>query len=154
MYLISDGPVQQEPDFGINPGMNDAWFDPATAGQGFFITVFEDQGVVFLAWFTFDVERPPQDVTAILGEPGHRWVTAQGPYLGDTATLEVFVSSGGVFDSPEPPVGDPDPHGTMSITWADCETAMLTYDMPSTGSGSVPLQRIVPDNVAVCEALQ
>ena len=154
VYLISDGQVQVEPDFGINPGMNDAWFDPVTAGQGFFIVVFEDQGLVFLSWFTYDTERPPQDVTAILGEPGHRWVTAQGPYSGDTATLDVFISFGGVFDSPVPAVGPPEAHGTMIIKWNDCHTAMLTYDMPSTGPGSVPLQRIVPDNAAVCEALQ
>ncbi len=108
--LDNDGDGQRDASdsdcgqFGINAGMNDAWYSPATSGQGFLITVFEDAGLVFLAWFTFDVERPPADVTAILGDPGHRWVTAQGPFSGDTATLNVTVTSGGVFDSPEPPV--------------------------------------------------
>ena len=54
----------------INPGMNDAWFYPATDGQGMLISVFDDAGVMFIAWFTFDVERPPEDVMAILGDPG------------------------------------------------------------------------------------
>jgi len=67
-------------DFQINAGLNDAWYDPETAGQGFLITVFPDIGQMFLAWFTYDVERPGEGVTAQLGEPGHRWLTAQGPY--------------------------------------------------------------------------
>jgi len=139
--------------FGINAGMNDAWYNPATNGQGFLVTVFEDAGLVFLAWFTYDVERPPEDVTAILGDPGHRWVTAQGPYEGDTATLDVYISSGGVFDSPEPVVPAPVKDGTMTIKWNDCTSATLTYDIASAGQGEIPLQRIVNDNVALCEAL-
>ena len=68
-----DDPVGGIP---FNPGLNDTWFNADTVGQGFFITVFPDIGKVFLAWFTYDTERPPEDVTAILGEPGHRWITA------------------------------------------------------------------------------
>lgn len=140
--------------FQINPGLSDAWYYPLTAGQGFLITVLEDTGIVFLAWFTFDVERPPADATAILGEPGHRWLTAQGPYEGDTATLDVFISSGGVFDSADPAVPPPTQSGTMTIRWADCSSATLNYDLPEAGQGEIPLERIVPDNVPLCEALQ
>jgi hypothetical protein len=156
--LDNDGDGQRDASdsdcgqFAINAGMNDAWYNPATAGQGFLVTVFEDTGIVFLAWFTYDVERPPADVTAILGDPGHRWVTAQGPFSGDTATLNVTVTSGGVFDSPEPPVENV-PGGTMTIKWNDCTSATLTYDIPSAGQGVIELERIVPDNVALCEAL-
>jgi len=156
--LDNDGDGQRDASdsdcggFGINAGMNDAWYNPATNGQGFLITVFEDTGLVFLAWFTYDVERPPADYVAILGEPGHRWVTAQGPYSGDTATLNVTVTSGGVFDSPEPPVENVQ-DGTMTIIWHNCNSATLTYDIPSAGQGEIPLQRIVTDNVALCEAL-
>ena len=35
--------------FVINNGLNDAWFDAATAGQGFFIIVFPDREEIFLA---------------------------------------------------------------------------------------------------------
>ncbi len=77
-------------NFGINAAISDAWFFPDTAGQGFFIIVWEDSKLVFLAWFTYDTERPPEDVTAFLGEPGHRWLTALGPYEGDTALLIHF----------------------------------------------------------------
>lgn len=78
--------------FVINAAISDAWFFPATSGQGFFIIVWEDSKLVFLSWFTYETERPPEDVTAFLGESGHRWVTALGPYEGDTAVLDVFLS--------------------------------------------------------------
>jgi hypothetical protein len=158
ILLLSDGEPLPE-GFRINPGLNDAWYNPLTNGQGFLIVVFPGSTpgtqTVFLAWFTYDAERPPADVTAILGEPGHRWLTAQGPYVGDTATLDIYLSSGGVFDSPVPAVGPPSKEGTMTITWSDCESALVTYDIPSLGlAGEIPIERIVPDNVALCEALQ
>jgi hypothetical protein len=31
---------------------------------------------------------------------------------------------------------------------------MLSYDLPTVGRGAIPLRRIVPDNAALCEALQ
>jgi hypothetical protein len=68
--------------------------------------------------------------------------------------LDVYVSSGGVFDSAEPAVGPPVLDGTITITWQDCSTATLSYDIPSAGQGVIPLQRIVNDNVVLCESLQ
>lgn len=139
----------------INPGFNDAWFNPATNGQGFLITVFPEIGQMFLAWFTYDTERPPEDVTATLGEPGHRWLTAQGSYAGDKASLTIYLTEGGAFDVADPPahndgVGD----GTMTIEFADCTEGLVTYEIFSPGvSGQIPIQRITNDNVPLCEAL-
>ena len=132
-----------------------AWFNPATAGQGFLITVFPDIKQVFLAWFTYDVERPPEDVTALLGEPGHRWLTAQGPYEGDTAVLTVSVTKGGVFDSGEPPATtDPEGDGTIRLQFADCENGLIDYRITSVNrEGSIPIERITLDNVPLCETL-
>jgi plastocyanin len=142
-------------DFLINAGISDAWYNPGTDGQGFFIIVWEDSQAMFLSWFTYDTERPPQDVTALLGDPGHRWLTAQGAYAGDTAALDVYLSDGGTFDSATPVVGPATQIGTIDITWTDCTAATLTYDIPSEGlAGDIPLQRIVSDNVAACEAAQ
>jgi plastocyanin len=144
------------PTVAINAGMSDAWYNPATNGQGFLMTVWEASEFMFLAWFTYDTERPPQDASAILGEPGHRWITAQGPYLGDTAELDVFLTSGGVFDAADPPADtDQQPIGTITITWDSCAAGTLVYDMPGLGlAGEVPIQRIVPENAALCEAGQ
>jgi hypothetical protein len=142
-------------EFQINPGLNDAWYNPATVGQGFLVSVFPDIEQMFVAWFTYDTVRPPDDVTAQLGEPGHRWLTAQGPYDGDTANMVIYVTSGGVFDSDQPPaITDQDGDGTLTIEFSDCTVGLVNYVIDSLGiSGTIPIQRTTPDNVGLCETL-
>jgi hypothetical protein len=141
--------------FNINPGMTDAWFNPATNGQGFLITVFPERQQLFLAWFTYDIERPDETANAQLGEPGHRWLTAQGPYSGDTAELTVYLTEGGVFDAEEPAaVTDLTGYGTMTVEFADCREGLITYDIEPLGvSGVIPIERLADDNVALCELM-
>jgi hypothetical protein len=141
--------------FQINAGLNDAWYNRATNGQGLLITVFPARKEMFLAWFTYDTERPPEDVTAILGEPGHRWLTAQGSYDGASADLTLYLTQGGVFDAVQPPAEtDLAGYGTMKIEFADCTQGLVTYEIPSLSlSGQFPIERIVPDNVPLCESL-
>lgn len=150
VYKESDGP-----SFAINPGLNDAWYNPATDGQGLLFTVFPETQLMFVAWFTFDTERPPEDTPSGIGEPGHRWLIASGPYSGDTATLTVYISEGGVFDAANPaPVTDPAGDGTMIIEFADCTAGIVSYEITSAGlSGEIPIQRVAPDNVSLCEDL-
>jgi len=138
----------------INAGMNDTWRNIDTRGQGFFVTVFPDIQKMFVGWFTYDVERPPADVTAILGDPGHRWLTAFGSYSGDTATLDIELTQGGIFDSGDPaPTQGPD--GTMTVTFTSCSEGTVTFNIPSVPvSGTIPITRVANDNVPVCEALQ
>jgi len=140
-------------EFTINAGLNDAWYNIATPGQGFFITVFPQLQQMFLAWFTYDTQRPDASAVAMLGEPGHRWLTALGPYEAGTATLAVDITSGGVFDAADPaPVHQED--GTIVVEFADCENGLLTYNIPSAAvSGTIPISRIALDNVPLCEGL-
>jgi plastocyanin len=147
------------PEFFINAGLNDAWFNASTAGQGFFFTIFPENQLIFLAWFTFDSERPPESVEAILGDPGHRWFTALGAYEpGDSVSLEIELTEGLIFDSEEPPF-TPDKQsyiGTMELTFAGCNDAVLGYDFPDQQKeGVIELTRAAPDeqNLALCEAL-
>ena len=136
----------------MNPGLNDAWYNPVTDGQGFFITVFPNLGKVTASWFTYDTERPDESVTANLGEPGHRWINAQGRYIGNQAALTIKTASGGIFDTPTEITRGRD--GTMILTFYDCNTGTVEYDIPSIGrSGIVPIQRVANDNIALCESL-
>jgi hypothetical protein len=137
----------------ITPGLNDAWFNDATNGQGFFINVFPDTDQMFLSWFTFDTDRPPVDVTAQLGDPGHRWLTALGTFERGVATLDVYLTQGGVFDAANPPaLTDPVPYGSMIVSFSDCIHGEVEFDLPQVGeNGTIPITRIVGDNVAACE---
>jgi hypothetical protein len=155
IYLISDGTVKSE-YLQMNVGLSDAWFDPSTDGQGFYVSVLSDLGLVTLAWFTYDTERPPDDVTANLGEPGHRWMTALGSFTGNQAIMNIEFASGGIFDTAtaiertDPPGSD----GTITLTFDSCQSGTVTYDIPSIDSqGIVPIQRLTADNIELCEEL-
>lgn len=137
----------------MNPGLNDAWYDPATDGQGFFITVFPNLGSVVIAWFTYDTELPPEEAAANLGDPGHRWMTVQGPYNGNTAEMTIDITSGGLFDTNSTVTHTPG--GTVKLTFDDCNKGTVEYDIPSINrQGIIPIQRVAIDNVVLCEALQ
>jgi len=138
--------------FRMNAGLNDAWYNPVTDGQGFFITVFPDLGVVSLAWFTYDTSPPPADATASLGAPDQRWLTAVGSYTDDRAVLDVYNTYGGLFDNNTKVTQDI--YGSIILQFSDCNSGTVTYDLPSiSAKGSVPIQRIADDNIALCEAL-
>jgi len=139
--------------FQINEGLNDAWKNPNTGGQGFFVTVLPDANILFLAWFTYELERPGGEVGANLGDPGHRWLTAFGHYAGDTAELEIEITQGGLFDT-SPPVPNQNLDGTITLRFTDCSNGEIDYDIPSVErSGKIPIKRIAPDNVPLCEEL-
>jgi peptidyl-prolyl cis-trans isomerase A (cyclophilin A) len=157
MTAVSRNNAMPNPDsFVMNAGLNDAWYNPITDGQGFFITVFPDLNYVSLAWFTYDTDLPAEDETANLGSPGHRWLTALGPIQGDTAVLNIDIVTGGLFDTPTevqhttPPGSD----GTITLSFANCNSGLVEYDIPSIEqTGSVPIERVAGDNIALCEAL-
>jgi len=139
--------------FRISGGISDAWYDPESSGQGFFITVAEATQTIFMAWMTYDTERPDGSVSAELGDPGHRWLTAQGSYVDDTAVLEITITEGGIFDA-----GSPAPErrqdGTLKLKFSSCVAGTVSYEIPSIGrQGVVPIRRISQDNVASCEKL-
>jgi hypothetical protein len=141
-------------DFPITSGLNDAWFNLDTGGQGFFIMVYPDQGTIFLAWFTFETELPDPSVMGNLGWEGQRWLTAFGPFTGDTATLDIEFTEGGVFNSATPAPVQTANGGTITIVFHDCESATLTYVIPGIErSGTMQLIRLSPDNVAACVEL-
>jgi hypothetical protein len=139
--------------FRITHAMAGGWFEPATAGQGFLMDVFDNANSMFLAWFTYDLERPGAGASAMIGDPGHRWLTAQGPFSGDTAELDISWTSGMIFDSGTPPFSQTQ-DGSITVEFFDCYTGLVTYDLGSAGvQGQVPIQRLGNDAVDLCQAL-
>ena len=70
--------------------------------------------------------------------------------------MTIYLTQGGVFDSAEPPAAtDQDGYGTIAVEFMSCREGRITYDIPSLElSGDIPIQRIVLDNVALCESLR
>jgi sugar lactone lactonase YvrE len=129
----------------INAGMDGAWFDPDTSGQGYFIDTHPDPeggNFIFISWFTYG------NATA----SGQRWLTAQGGFEGSTAEIDVIETTGGSFDDPEPVSRTT--VGTMTIDFTDCSNAQLTYSLPADGAeGDIAITRVIPGSQAVCEEL-
>jgi cysteine-rich repeat protein len=129
----------------INAGMDGAWFDPATSGQGFLIDSYPDEvdgNFIFVAWFTYG-----EDTAS-----GQRWFTAQGGFEGSVAALSVYETTDGSFDDPRVP--STVAAGTMSIDFVDCSNAQLTYTLNDGGpEGEVAIQRAVPGAKVLCEEI-
>ena len=135
----------------MNAGLNDAWYDPDTSGQGFFITVFPDLGAVSLAWFTYETE-PVVGVEFNLSDAGHRWLTALGPFVNNMSVMDITVTSGGIFDTATEIQRRED--GTITLIFDSCNSGSIEYDIPSINrSGVVPIRRVADDNISICELL-
>lgn len=152
-----DDPIYVFTTFTINAGLNDAWYEPATDGQGFFITVFPGLGRASFAWFTYDTELPAMETMANLGDAGHRWITGAGPYADNQGVINIVVTSGGIFDTPGG-VQRTDPRGsdgTVTLTFENCNSGTVEYDITSINmQGTIPIQRVVAgDNVTLCNTL-
>lgn len=129
----------------INAGMDGAWFDPNSAGQGFFIDAHPDPeggNFIFVSWFTYG-----QDTAS-----GQRWLTAQGSFEGSVAEIDVFETTGGSFDDPQ--ATSTVNVGTMSLDFTDCSNAQLTYALTDSGAeGDIAITRVVPGGQVLCEQL-
>jgi hypothetical protein len=154
---ILEGPDHVVPLTEMNPGLNDAWYEPATSGQGFFFTVFPDLGSASVAWFTYDTDLPLEGADVNLGDPGHRWMTGAGTVAGNQVIIPIDLTSGGLFDTPidVQPVERSD-GGTLIVTFDSCSYGTVEYDMPTRNApyrvtGIVPIQRVAGDNIVYCE---
>jgi len=140
--------------FDINAGLNDAWVNAGAPRQGLLITVFPVLKIIFLAWFTFDSKAPAEDVMAVFGAADQRWVSAAGAYDGSQAVLNAELTSGGLFNSSQPVPQQDNSYGTITLDFSSCDEASVSFDFPSAGeSGAFNIQRAVPGNSALCEAL-
>ena len=133
-------------DFVINQGISASWFNASTSGQGFLFDVEPVSQFMFVAWFTFD------DTVAKVGSPDNRWLVASGNYAGDTATLQLFKVSGGLFNDPR--TVEQVSNGTLTISFSDCENGLVDYDLPDDGlMGQIEIVRAVPGTQTLCQSL-
>jgi cyclophilin family peptidyl-prolyl cis-trans isomerase len=159
-------------DFVINAGVNDAWVQDDAPFQGMFLTAFEELGLIFVAWFTFDSAPPVladaqkmnadsiseklMNVSAAtFGADDQRWVTALGTIDGNRATLKAELTTGGSFNSSTPtPTQDTD-YGSITLEFENCSSVKVDFDFPKAEeTGSFNAHRVLEDNVALCESLQ
>jgi len=156
IYLVSDGAVVAQ-GFVMNAGLNDAWYNILTPGQGFFITVFPKLGLVSIAWITYDTTLPPLDARANVGDAGHRWIIGAEKFFRNRAVINAVITSNGLFDTAtiikrtQPEGSD----GTMTLILNHCNAGTVKYIFPAINrQGIVPVQRVANDNISLCQALE
>ena len=149
-FVFTDISVAQDTGFEIKPGVASSWFDPLTAGQGWFVDVIENTDgslQLFVSWFTYANDEPPAGEDLSFGTSQHRWFTASGPVDGATATMELFQNSGGRFNDPRDTLSQR--VGTLTMAFQNCNEATLTYsfDTGPGGSGTIDVVNLTPDSV-------
>ncbi|MEM9301622.1 MAG: peptidylprolyl isomerase [Pseudomonadota bacterium] len=144
---VVDEGVAPVSTFVVDPGVTGAWFNPATAGQGWLLDVYPGNDgnlEMFLAWFTYAAGEPPADEGAF-GSSQHRWFTASGTVDGDTATLTIFRNTGGVFNDPRST--ELEAVGTMTVVFTSCSEAVMSWVFDTEGgTGEVAITRLTPDS--------
>lgn len=138
-------------NFTFNSGLNDAWYYPLTAGQGFFVSVYPSSKTVFVSWMSYDTSLPEPDAFSNVGDAGQRWLIAEGTYEGNRAELVVFSTSGGLFDKVGSDV-ELEYIGDMVLQFDDCSSGSVWYALwPLWGGYMLPIQRVAPDSIQTCE---
>lgn len=144
----------------INFGHSGSWYNEATDGQGLNIEVVMTAGepaLVVVYWFTFsEPGSAPAAGKQVVSD--QRWFIAVGdvPAEGDEIPLEVFISTGGRFDTATPAPSQ-EAVGTATLAFTSCAEGTLAYDMElrdaaeQSVSGEIPIQRLTPD--VMCEGL-
>ena len=97
---------------------------------------------MFVSWFTYGTGTAS----------GLRWLTAQGNSVGSIATLEVFETTGGRFDSTLSP--STTQVGAMTIDFTDCSNAQITYSLlADRAKGEIAATRVIARGQTLCEEL-
>jgi len=100
---------------------------------------------------TSNDQRPQHQPNSV--SRANRWLTAQGPIDGNHAVLDVHNTRGGVLDSSAPPPTRVNV-GQMILQFDACDVGTVSYAIDSVDQvGIIPIQRITPDNFALCGAL-
>jgi len=137
--------------FRINRGISDLWVNPAASGQGFMLDVLEQRNEIELAWLTFAPEPQIDDPA------GQLWLTASGPFAGRSANLDLQWNSRTTGSA-----GDETPgtvaNGTLEVSFDNCSAGTINYSWNDSANGlaaatgTIPIQRIATDSVALCES--
>lgn len=111
-----------------------AWYNPAQSGHGFFVEVLGSGSAreLLVVWYVYENGQ-------------QRWIIAQGPVNGDSATLSALTTRGTGFGTSFNAANViREPWGTLSFRAIDGNRAILNWasTQPGYGSGSLDLTRL------------
>ncbi len=162
--MLTGKPVQElnlvenpSSGFTVNYGLAGGWYNPETSGQGILIDVLPQTNRVFFTWFTYDTQAPPEQASAIIGDPSHRWLTGLGEFDPQTnsVTIDLNLTTGGKFDDATPvQYSEANSYGTVTLSFEDCSNMQMQYNLYDAAlTGLIDYSRISAENIALCEYL-
>ncbi|HZP67430.1 MAG TPA: kelch repeat-containing protein [Rudaea sp.] len=131
---IPSPPVDIDVKFSIVPAITGNWYDPAESGMGFSVEVLP--GNVMLAqWYAFSPNGGPV------------WITASGPIVDGSATLDAWLTSGPGGRFPPNFNGNQvanQPWGKITFTFDDCDSGRASWAPTAPGytPGAMPIKRL------------
>jgi hypothetical protein len=129
--------LAEAPKFAISEGMDGAWYNPATSGQGLYIDSLGEQGQFGFAWFSWSTGAPGSS------RPGEQvWWSGVGDVEGARADVQLYASSGGAFNTPTQV--QTQAVGSGEFEFKSCDEGSFVYRFDSGESGTIPLRRVVP----------
>jgi hypothetical protein len=123
-------------------GLDGMWFNPASSGQGFALQVVPNvasgRGYLQGGWFTFDVAPAG-------GTDRQRWYSLGGEVFAgrSSADLTIYQNVGGNFN--KSPATSAIAVGNATLAFSSCTAGQLQYAFADGRSGSMPLQRLMPN---------
>ncbi|RFF28888.1 peptidylprolyl isomerase [Wenzhouxiangella sediminis] len=138
--------VRLDEGFPLMPDHSGSWYDPQTSGVGFNIEIADDNGgngpIANVYWYNFDEQR-------------QFWLVGSAPFEYGATEVTVDLSShpadeeGVGFQSP--PESDFSIYGSVTLSFDDCTSGSVAYDLTDYGSGEIAIARLSrPDNYS-CE---
>lgn len=122
----------------ITKEISGSWFNSQQDGHGFILEVIPGNKLVAY-WFAYD----PNGRQA--------WMVGVGDISGDTATVPVIITEGGIFgDNFDPNAIIRNNWGSLIFTFDSCNTGNVIYNV-GFGSGSLPIQRLTSLDGLECQ---
>lgn len=145
---VSQSVPAQDAEFRINAGLSGSWANEDTPGQGFFLEINPDSGLVWMSWFTWG--DAANDAASVIGSPSNHWYVALGtiPEVGLGVDMNIIEVAGGVFDAMN--VVTETTVGTIQLGFQNCSEATVEYAFDAPGpAGQIPLSRLTPADVCL-----
>lgn len=134
----------------VDGSFSGTWYDAARDGEGVLLEITSDQRgdpQAVVTWYSYQSDNSGNQL----------WLVGQGPIVGDTAFVEMFVTSGAQFgpgfDTADVVV---EHWGQVQLSFADCASAAFSYSAndQAFGDGRMELTRLTSGPIDFAGACQ
>jgi hypothetical protein len=134
----------------VDGSFSGTWYDPEGDGEGVLLEITSDERgdpIAVITWYSYQSDDSGNQL----------WLIGSGPMVGDTAFVEMFVTSGAQFGAGFVPADVMLEHwGQVQLNFADCGSATLGYNANDLafGEGQMDLSRLTSGPIDFAGACQ